>query len=419
MIEANSRAFWRATLALCLGSFLVFANLYITHPLMPLFRTEFGLSELEASWSLSLPMLTLGLSLLVFGPLSDAIGRRKIMVLTLTGAIIAGGLVGQAENYQQLLLLRAVQGFMLGGLPAVAIAYLGDEFNPRAMLLAVGFYISGNSLGGVSGRLLGGLITDLSGWQFAFEAIAIGSLVGLTLFIWLLPPSQHFIAKPLKVSHMRQDLSGHLRNPLLLGAYLIGGLNFFVFSNQFSFVTYLLSDAPYNLPPALLGLLFLTYLSGTFGSAISGRIAQHLPQALCMLLGILILIVGSLVTLIDSINAIICGLLINSFGFFFSHSMASAWVNRYAERARASASSLYLVFYYLGAASGGFYMAPFWDHGQWPGVVMGSLLILTVTAAIASWLYRKERHCKELSRKEQPRKEQQGVNQAVSEHAIR
>ncbi len=401
MIEAGSRAFWRATLALCLGSFLVFANLYITHPLMPLFRHEFGLSELQASWSLSVPMLTLGLSLLIFGPLSDAIGRRKIMILTLSGAILAGGLLGHAENYHQLLLLRAIQGFMLGGLPAVAIAYLGDEFNRKALLLAVGFYISGNSLGGVSGRLLGGLITDLSSWQFAFEAIAMGSLVGLALFIWLLPPSQHFAAKPLKLSHMGQDLLGHLRNPWLLGAYLIGGLNFFIFSNQFSFVTYLLSEAPYNLPPSLLGLLFLTYLSGTFGSAISGRVAQHLPQALCILMGILILMMGSLVTLIDSINAIICGLLINSFGFFFSHSMASAWVNRYAEKARASASSLYLVFYYLGAASGGFYLAPFWNHSQWPGVVVGSLIILTVTAIIANWLYRRERLALNLHEPEQ------------------
>ncbi|MCW8884408.1 MAG: MFS transporter [Motiliproteus sp.] len=391
MIEPNSRDFWRATLALCLGSFLVFANLYITHPLMPLFSEQFQISELQASWSLSLPMLTLGISLLVFGPLSDAVGRRKIMILTLAGAIIAGGLVGQAQNYEQLLILRAVQGFMLGGLPAIAIAYMGDEFNRKALLLAVGFYISGNSLGGVSGRILGGLITDLSNWQFAFESIAMGSLIGLALFIWLLPNSQHFQPKPLGFRQMVQDLVDHLHNPWLLGAYLIGGLNFFIFSNQFSFITYLLSAEPYFLSPSLLGMLFLTYLSGTFGSAISGRIAQRIPQALCMLLGIIILIAGTLVTLIDNINAILMGLLINSFGFFLCHSMASSWVNRHALKARASASSLYLVFYYVGAASGGFYLAPFWEYRGWPGVVLGSVLILTVTATVAGWLYQRER----------------------------
>ena len=71
--------------------------------------------------------------------------------------------------------------------------------------------------------------------------------------------------------------------------------------------------------------------------------------------------------------------------------MASAWVNRHALNARASASSLYLVFYYLGASAGGFYLDPFWRHWQWPGVVLASLLILSVTAAIAGYLYLRER----------------------------
>ncbi len=391
MIEAGSAAFWRATLALCLGSFLVFANLYITQPLMPLFSREFGLSELQASWSLSLPMLTLGLSLLVYGPLSDALGRRVIMIVTLTGAIFTTTLITRVDSYWQLLLLRGLQGLLLGGLPAIAIAYLGEEFNRKAVLLAVGFYISGNSLGGISGRLLGGFVTELSSWQHAFEVMAIASWLGLALFVWMLPGSRHFQPGRLHLGTMVADLTSHLRNPLLLGAYLIGGFNFFIFSNQFSYVTYLLSDAPYYLPPALLGLLFLTYLSGTAGSALSGRVAQQLPQSLCMLLGILIMMLGSLVTLLASLNAIIIGLLISSFGFFCCHSMASAWVNRQAQRARASASSLYLVFYYLGGSCGGFYLDPLWRNWHWSGVVIGALWVLSITALLAIWLYRRER----------------------------
>ena len=85
-------------------------------------------------------------------------------------------------------------------------------------------------------------------------------------------------------------------------------------------MTFVLADDPYNLPASLLGLLFLTYLSGTFGSAISGKVAQKIPQPLCMALGISILMLGSLVTLLPGLPSIIIGLLINSFGFFFAHS---------------------------------------------------------------------------------------------------
>ncbi|WP_207060591.1 MFS transporter [Motiliproteus sp. SC1-56] len=390
MIEPGTYAFWRATLALCLGSFLVFANLYITQPLMPLFSARFGISALQATWSLSICTLSLGLSLLLYGPLSDALGRRKIMIVSLLGAVLVPFLIARVESYGALLGWRVVQGFFLGGLPAIAIAYLGDEFNRKALLMAVGFYISGNSLGGIGGRLAGGWLTDRVDWPFAFQALAAASLVAVVLFIWLLPPSRHFQPRPLRPATMLRDLGGHLRNPLLLAAYAVGGLNFFIFANQYSFITYVLSEAPYSLPPTWLGMLFLTYLSGTLGSALSGRVAQQLPQSLCMLLGILILMSGSLVTLIDSLPAIIGGLLINSFGFFFCHSMASSWINRHAQGARASASSLYLVFYYLGASAGGIYLNLFWLPWGWSGVVGGSLAVLMVTATLALWLYRQE-----------------------------
>jgi YNFM family putative membrane transporter len=182
---------------------------------------------------------------------------------------------------------------------------------------------------------------------------------------------------------MAADLGCHLNNPWLVTAYLIGGLNFFIFSNQYSYITYVLSDAPFHLTPTWLGLLFLTYLSGSFGSAISGKLSQRYSQPQCMLAGILILMLGTLVTLNQTLAGIIGGLLINSFGFFVCHSVCSAWVNRHAQRARASASSLYLLCYYLGASSGGLYLDPFWQQGHWTGVVVGSLLILTLTAGLA------------------------------------
>ena len=97
-----------------------------------------------------------------------------------------------------------------------------------------------------------------------------------------------------------------------------------------------------------------------------------------MVLGTCIFMFGSLVTLGDSLLAIIAGLLINSFGFFLCHSTASSFVSRNAKHAKASASSLYLVFYYLGASLGGFYLDPFWQANGWTGVIMGSWFVLGV-----------------------------------------
>ncbi len=388
MIETRTPAFWRATLALCLGSFTVFANVYVTQPLLPMLAQDFGVSPLAAGWSFTVTTLMLGVSLLIYGPLSDAVGRRPIMIITMAGATVVTLLICTISDFHTLLILRAVQGLLLGGLPAIAIAYMGDEFTKRALLVAVGFYISGNSLGGIGGRLIGGFMGDFAGWQSAFMVMAAMSIVLCVVFAFMLPKSQHFTPQRLHPQQMLADLGGHLKNPALLLAYLVGGFNFFIFVNQYSYVTFVLSDEPYSLAPSLLGLLFLTYLTGTFGSAISGKVAQHLSQPLCMALGIVILMIGSLVTLLPGIVFIIAGLFINSFGFFFAHSSASSWVSHHAQRARASASSLYLLFYYTGASSGGFYLHIFWEWQHWAGVVAGSLLVLCATLIMSLILRR-------------------------------
>lgn len=382
MIEVGTKAFWRATLAMSLGSFLIFANLYFTQPLLPMLASEFGVSPLTASYSFTLSTLMLGVSLLLYGPLSDALGRRAIMLTTMVGAVGCTLLLSQVHSFGALLALRALQGFFLGGLPAIAIAYMGDEMSRKALVSAVGFYISANSLGGICGRLLGGFLADTLGWQMGFAVTGALSLVLLGVFAWLLPPSQQFVRQKLHPKQMVRDLVGHLKNRLLVVSYAIGGLNFFIFVNQYSFLTFRLSDAPYNLPARYLGLLFLTYLSGTLGSALSGKVSAKFSQPVVMMMGIGLMVVGTLVSLGESISVIMLGFLFSAFGFFLCHANCSSWVSHNARHAKASASSLYLVFYYLGASLGGTYLAPFWHHGQWAGVVLGSLIILALTFSL-------------------------------------
>ncbi|EXJ15911.1 MFS transporter [Imhoffiella purpurea] len=383
MIAARTPAFWRATLALSLGSLLTFANLYTPQPLLPLFSATWGVSPVDASLTVSLTTLTLSLSLLVYGPLSDAIGRRGIMFVTMTLTTLCSLAMAFAPDFWSLLALRAIQGLFIGGLLAVAMAYMGDEFEHDAMVLAVGLYISGNSLGGISGRLISGAVASAWGWQASFLVTGTLSLAVLILFIWMLPPSRGFRPKPLHPIAMLADLGRHLRNPVILLACLIGGLNFLVFINLYSYITYLLSAPPYELSPAALGLLFLTYLSGTLAAGVSGRIVGGRSQPLAMAAGVVILMSGTLLTLVPRLEVIILGMVINAIGFFFTHTQAAGWVSRKADGARASASSLYLMSYYGGASVGSFYLGPFWHWLGWHGVVLGALAMLGIAFCVA------------------------------------
>jgi YNFM family putative membrane transporter len=374
----GSLHFWRASIALTIASFLTFANIYLTQPLLPAFTHHFNISPTVSSLSLSLTILSLAVGLFLFGPLSDAVGRKPIMTWTMGLSVIPTLLIPFVDSFSALLVLRMLQGFLLAGLPSIAMAYLGEEFSPKALGLAVGLYISGNTIGGMSGRIISGILTDLYTWKASFVAFGMISGLGVIAFYYLLPSSGHFNIKPLRLKQAVFKMVSLLANRHLLQAYMIAFLMTFSFVGLFNYVTFLLSGEPYSFSSTMLGWLFLTYLSGTFSSTLSGRITDRLGAKVTIVLGITVALIGAGLMLNPSQVWIITGLLIVCFGFFAAHASASAWVNQYATESKASVTGLYLIFYYMGGGIGSTALGFLWKAWGWPGVVTGTLIVMTI-----------------------------------------
>lgn len=382
MYGKGSRQYRQITWVLSFAAVVVFANLHALQPLLPELSRLFVLTPLQANWSYAIGTLTLGLSLLFYSAVSDAIGRRALLGFSLIGMTCSTLLLTQVESFSALLWGRALQGFFLGGLPAIAVAYMGEELEKPALFTAVGLYISASSLGGISGRVLAGFSAELGHWQWVFWLWSLLSLGLLWAFWRYLPVSQHFVRKDFSARQALRDNWYHLRQKVLLLTFLLGGLNFFIYLNQYTYIAFVLAEPPYSLSSGWIGLLFLTYLTGTLGSAISGKVARRMSIPQGMALGVIIMMAGSLCTLLPGILSIVVGFFISAFGFFLTHSLATSWVNQHATHAKASASALYLVFYYLGASTGGLYLHLFWQWQGWMGVVLGSL----IGYAVALWL---------------------------------
>ena len=141
--------------------------LYCTQPLLPVFSAEFGVTPAVASLSLSVATGTLAVALILAGSFSEAWGRVPMMTLSLALSSFLMVLVALSPGFAALLVLRAVQGVALAGLPAVAMAYLAEEVHPEHAGFTVGLYIAGNSVGGLAGRILSGVLTDAFSWRLA------------------------------------------------------------------------------------------------------------------------------------------------------------------------------------------------------------------------------------------------------------
>ena len=358
------------------GGFSIFALLYCVQPLMPLMAQQFTLSAAESSWVLSVSTLTMAISLVLGGALSDRIGRKALMTASMVGGGACTLLCAFAQDFTQLLVLRALLGVALGGMPAVAMAYLGEEIEPRSLGLSIGMYIGGSALGGMSSRVLTSVVADYSSWRFALFGLGVAGLYAGWEFWRSLPDSRNFRPGRPGVKALLDGARRHLRDDGLPWLFALGFLLMGVFVSLYNYISYRLMAAPFGLGQSAVGLLSVLYLTGMFSSVWAGRLADRMGRrnVLWMMMGVTM--AGLALTLSGNLIILVAGMALATFGFFASHSVASSWVGRRARAPQALASALYLFFYYLGSSLVGWLAGLAWGAGAWTGLV--SLLLVTL-----------------------------------------
>ncbi|MGS0683445.1 MFS transporter [Shewanella sp. 125m-7] len=381
----------RLILGLSIASFVIFINLYIVQGMLPLIADSFLVTASQATLLLSATSFTMALSLLFFAVVSDRVGRKKPILVSLSLLVLSDLSALLINDFNQLLCLRLLQGVLLASVPAMAMAYFKDELGKNAILKAGAIYIAANSLGGIAGRLIGGVMSQYFDWQQTMLLLTVVSLAGTLIAGYMLPASG-FI-KPTKQQGgfplRKDDVAGfalHLADPKLRLIYLVGGFAFMVMVNQFSYIQLHLMDAPFNLGRFEVTLIFLCYLSGTYASYRSAKWLTQRGLKQVFKWAAVMMFLGSLLTLWDTLLAIYIGFTLSAFGFFLIHSCCNASVAARAKQHRAKATALYLCSYYLGAAIGGPYLLPFWHQWGWSGVVLGSIFGLATMSIIMTKL---------------------------------
>ena len=381
--SAGSPAFRRINCAMLCAGFSGFALLYCVQPLMPELALRFHLTPAESSWALSVTTLALALSLLLCGALSDRIGRKSVMAGALVLAAVFTALSAFARTYSELLVLRALAGFALGGMPAVAMAYVSEEIDSSSLGYSMGIYIGGTALGGTFGRVAASVISDYYSWRPAMAVMGAAGLYAAWEFWRSLPPSQHFRAGRPGWRALAAGARSHLRESGLRALFVFGLLVMGVFVSLYNYISYRLLAEPFGLSQSAVGALSLLYLAGMASATWAGRLADRIGRrhvlwmAACLMFGALLL------TLSGALPVVIAGVALLTCGFFASHSVASSWVGRRARAPQALASALYLFFYYAGSSVLGSLCGVVWSAAGWPGVVAVLALALGLAVAVA------------------------------------
>ena len=367
-LRAGTPGFRRANWALFAGGFATFAVLYCVQPLLPVLAKAFGVSAASSSLVVSLATGTMAPAMLAMSVLSDARGRKAVMGTSLTLAALLSLGAAAAPSWTSLLVLRTVLGLALAGLPAVAMAYLFEEVDAESLGVAMGLYISGNAVGGMSGRLMTGVLTDLFGWRVAMGIIGLMAAAATVLFWIALPASRHFQPRRLGPGELLGSLGRHLREPGLRRLFAMGFLLMGCFVTVYNYIGYRLLAAPYGLSQSAVAMIFIVYLVGVFTSTWAGKLTGKYGRRQILGWPLALMLAGVALTLFAPLTLVVAGIILVTAGFFAGHSVASSWVGRRAEGARALASGLYLFFYYMGASVVGWLGGYAWSGWAWPGV---------------------------------------------------
>jgi YNFM family putative membrane transporter len=371
----------RITLSVTAAGLVCFALLYAPQPVLPQLAAEFGLTPGSASLTVSVATGALALVVIPIAALSEVVGRRRVIIGAVLAAAVIGLLLPFAPNYPALIGLRALQGIAVAGMPAVAMAYLAEEMGTAGVGAAIGAMVAGNSVGGMSGRLLTGISVEWLDWRGALGVVGVFSAVCTIVVAVCLPRERGTPAKA------PRGLRAALSDRVLLAQYAIAALAVSAFISLYNVINFRLSAPPLALPPSLASLVFLAYAAGGVCSAVAGRVADRLGRAPVLLCCLGVAATGALLTLPDSLIAVAAGMTLFTGGFFAAHAVASGWVGaRAPAHAKGQASGTYLCAFYLGSSLGGTAGSTAFGTWGWGGlvaVVVGWFALAAVAAVLA------------------------------------
>jgi predicted MFS family arabinose efflux permease len=380
----------RITFALFAAGMTTFVAMYAAQAVLPALATDFAVSPATSALVVSATTGALALAIIPMSALSERYGRVRVMVACALVSVVVGLVLPWVPSMGWVVGLRAVQGLALAGVPATAMAYLAEEVHPGDLGAAMGRYIAGTTLGGLAGRLVGAFTLDVSTWRWALEVAALVALAFTVMFLRLAPASRRFTARRGGAGVTVRAVAEHLRQPALLGLFATSFLLMGGFVAVYNIVGFRLLARPFSLSEAVVGLVFLMYLSGTATSAGAGRLADRWGRGRTLAAAEAVLTVGLALTLSSRLPLVLMGMLLFTGGFFAAHAVASGWVGVIARRHRAEASALYLFAYYAGSSVLGALAGLAYAAWAWPGVVAYVGVLVAVAGAVAGWLWARE-----------------------------
>ena len=178
---------WIIAIAVMLSTFMEVLDTTVVNVSLPHIAGSLSATVDEATWTLTSYLVANAIILPLTGWLSNFFGRKRMLMLSVTGFTIASFMCGLAPSLPFLVVCRVIQGACGGGLQPISQAVLLESFPPQDRGKAMGFWGLGIVVAPLLGPVLGGWLTDSYSWRWVFYInvpIGLASIVMTRLYVF-------------------------------------------------------------------------------------------------------------------------------------------------------------------------------------------------------------------------------------------
>ncbi|MBH0162773.1 MFS transporter [Fictibacillus sp. 26RED30] len=350
-------------------------------PLIPEVTKELHTTSFLVNFSISIYTIFLALMQMVYGPLTDSIGRRKVM---LTGILIyLAATIGCyfSSSIEFLLVFRSLQAIGIAAGSVVAVTVIGDLFEGKDRIQPMGTFQMMVSLGPVLGPVVGGFLSASFDFHMIFVALmCVGFIIFAGNFIFLHETKPSTTKKQ---NFRFSDFLTILQNRI---GYTVIGLGFIQYYALYNFLVFLpaIMSERYELSVEQKGLVFLPLSLGiVVGSFIGGKMRKYNERKVIVYSAFLNVISLLLFILVSNISLILLIISISFFGLFLGMSLPvqTALLTQEFQANRATAIGAYNFFRYMGMSIGPLLGSFLYHLGSY-GLVYGFVDVLLLLFVI-------------------------------------
>ncbi|MDU0199444.1 MFS transporter [Paenibacillus sp. MAH-36] len=320
-------------------------------PVLPEVASQLHSTSFVVNLTISVFTLFLAMMQVVYGPLTDLKGRRKVMLFGITLYVIASVGCFFSETITLLLIFRALQAIGIAAGSVVAVTVISDLFEGKERGQAMGTFQMLVSLGPVLGPVIGGFLSGLFNFHSVFLALAAtGMLVLVFNYLYLKE------TKPDSVGTGRfqlRDFAAILQNRIGSSIIYLGFIQYYVFYYFLVFLPNILTDR-YGLSAEQKGLVFLPMSLGiVVGSYLGGKIQTRIEGEKMLVLTTFLNAISVLFFLIFyaiSLPWLLVGIILFGLSLGLSLPVQTTLLTGAFTKNRATAVGAYNLFRYMGMA---------------------------------------------------------------------